>query len=155
MALLTEGTWPCIVLSATFGDNFKGLPSVEINVEWSDGPDIGRRGTYSQTIDAKQAPYAIASCKAVGWKGRDWATLKADCESWIAQTGGATTVEVRHLERTNGPKAGQIWDKINSIGRGLQAPSSRSVADANALLAQMAEQQADEAPPVTDEDIPF
>jgi hypothetical protein len=166
MADIAEGFWPCKVIDGTYGDNDKGIPVVRINAEVTDGTHKGRRFTYDEIVNNKQAPYIAKTCKAVGWACRDLATLESDIAAWVAKTGGASTLEIKHWERKTGPKAGTTWVKVNSIGRGprpLKASSAENRADANAaLLAALADDQSggggpppDDIPPAGDEDIPF
>lgn len=137
---MAEGIWSCVVLGATFGEDDKGSPQVQINVKIDDGPDKGRGCTYEDQVNVKSAPYIARSCKAVGWQGGDLLTLKADCAKWIAATGGKSTVEIKHIQIKNGKRAGEVWDKPNSIGRGprvLKDVSRSTLADANEAM-QMA-----------------
>src|SRR6185312_1833587 len=111
MSLLAEGIWPCTVLSANAGQNDKGAPQVQINVRIDDGPSKGRQCTYEDQVNNKSAPYIGRSCKAVGWRGHSLVSLHDDAVKWIAETGGKSTVEIKHLEIKTGKRAGQIWDK--------------------------------------------
>lgn len=159
MALMDEGIWPCTVLTANFGEDDKGKPQVQINVRIDEGPSAGRVCTYEDTVTAKSALYVGRSCKSIGWKGVALSTLKADAEAWIAATGGRSTVEIKHLEIKTGKRAGQIWDKPNSIGRGprvLKAASAGTAADADeAMRRAMAEDAASGGGSGPDDDIPF
>lgn len=167
MAPKAEGIWPCTVLGATYGEDDRHLLVVRINAKITDGPDKGKMCTYEDQVNTRSAIYIARSCKAVGWAGKTLTTLAADCQAWIEKTGGASTVEIRHLEIKNGKRAGEIWDKVNSIGRGPKpiAPPSRDVmADAEeAMRKALAEDgNADEPPPdeaphaaSADSDIPF
>ncbi len=166
MTLLAEGIWPCIALSASFGEDDRGSPQVQINVRIDDGPSKGRQCTYDDQVNAKSALYVSRSCKAVGWKGVDLQTLKADVAAWIEKTGGKTTVEVKYLAITKGKRAGETWDKVNSIGRGARVLGEATpdrLNDANeAMRAAMAADggapQHDDAPHVpsgADDDIQF
>ncbi len=155
-ALKAQGIWPCDVLSATAGEDDKGAINVQINVRISDGPDKGQLCTYEDTINNKSALYIARSCKAVGWNGGNVNTLAADVQKWIAATGGKSTVEIKHIEIKNGKRAGQIWDKPNSIGRGprvLKAPTDENLTDANDAM--RAALEADGGGAVDDENIPF
>ncbi len=166
--LINEGTWACTVLGAEVGQNDKQIVCVRINVMITEGADNGRKVTYEDQVNHKSAKYIAQSAKAVGWQGERLETLRSDVERWIAATGGASTVEIRHLEIKNGKNAGKIWAKANSIGRGsrpLQAPSREAADDANeAMRAALAEDERgsggggsgyDDAPPPSDDDIPF
>jgi hypothetical protein len=154
---LAAGIWPCVATSATCGED-KGVLRARINVQFTEGPNKGRPATYEDEINARSALYVARSCKAVGWKGKVAQTLAADVEAWIKETGGATTAEVKHIPIKQGKRAGKIWDKVNSIGRGpkpLAAPSASVLNDANdALIAAMA---ADSGASSEDDDskIPF
>ncbi len=137
MALLEDGIWPCTVLTGTFGEDDKGSPQVQINVRIDDGPSKGRQCTYEDQVNAKSALYVGRSCKAVGWKGQTLTSLRDDIVAWIEKTGGKSTVEVKHLVIKNGKRAGEIWDKVNSIGRGprvLATPSADRLADADEAM---------------------
>lgn len=151
--LLAEGIFPCTVTSASFGENDKGIPQVQINVRIDDGPSAGRSCTYEDQVNNKSALYVRRSCAAAGWKGSDLNTLKSDVQDWIAETGGKTTVEIRYVEIKKGRKydawvdAGcpvadkPLWDKVNSIGRGakpLREPSADNLADANEAMREAA-----------------
>lgn len=132
-----EGTWPCTALGASYGENEKGALVVRINVQIDEGPAAGQRCTYEDEVNTRSSIYVARSCKAVGWKGDKLADLGADVAAWIAETGGKTTVEIRHLEIRNGKRAGQIWDKVNAIGRGpkpLKEASASVLADADAAM---------------------
>jgi hypothetical protein len=121
----------------------------------------------------------MRSMRAVGWKGKSIAAFADDCAEWIKDTGGKSTVEVRHIEVKKGKKFDKwveggkqgpspIWDKVNSIGRGakpLAAPKGEALSDADDLLRRaMAEENgtwgdepasAPAAQPVDDDSIPF
>lgn len=174
MANLSEGTWPCLVQSATYGEDDKHNLVVRINVKITEGPDAGRGVTYEDTVNAKSALYIGRSCRAVGWKGvDDFETLASDVAAWIKETGGASTAEIRHIEMKKGKQYDKwaannfegpppIWAKCNSIGRGpkpLTAPSSETLNDAkDAMRRAMQEDMApptDDAPPPMDDDAPF
>jgi hypothetical protein len=165
MALKAEGIWGCTVLSASSGADDKGLINVQINVRIDDGPNAGQHCTYEDAVNNKSAPYVARSCRAVGWTGTDITTLKSDCAKWITDTGGKSTVEIKHIEIRKGKRAGEIWDKPNSIGRGprvLKEPTRNDLADANEVLAAALNGDGggggdyDEAPPPGDDDrIPF
>jgi len=170
MAELVEGIWRCKTLAAEAAANDKDIVIVRIGVEILDGPDKGRRAFYEEQINFKSAKYVLMSARAVGWKGKGRIedTLKADVDAWIAETGGETTVEVEHIMRKTGAKAGTYWGKARSIGRKprvLVAPSRTASNDAHeAMMAAMAEADgmpADDAgdPPsdgqLPDDNIPF
>lgn len=152
-----EGIWPCTVQSATFGEDDKGLPRVRINVRIDDGPSAGRLCTYEETVNAQSALYIGRSCKSVGWtggkSGSDLKTLDAECAAWIKATGGKSTVEIKHIAIKNGKRAGEIWDKPNSIGRGpkpLKAVSHSAQMDAADAM-----RRAMESDNAADEESPF
>lgn len=171
MTLLSEGIWPCKVISGKSGEDDKGAPNVQINVQITEGPSAGRLCTYEDTINAKSSLYIGRSCKAVGWKGGPMKSLAADIAAWIAATGGMSTVEIKHLEIKNGKRAGQIWDKPNSIGRGpkpLREMSQSTAADADDAMRMAMEVDSpsdggtyedgpprDDVPPPSDDNIPF
>ena len=162
MSQLEEGNFPFVVTSASYGADDRGVPVVQINGKFTEGPNSGRTTTYQDEINAKSALYVGRSCRAVGWKGVELETLAADTEVWIKATGGATTAEIRHIELKKGKKfdkwvadgsRGQrpYWDKCNSIGYGakpLVAPKKDVTEDANAAMRRaMAEDGgSDEAP---------
>ena len=170
MTILSEGTWPCKVLSASTGNNYRNLYAVQVNVELTDGPDKGKRTTYEQEVDNKSSKYVNPSCKAIGWQGVTLKTLADDCAKWIAKTGGATTVDIKHFNlkkpeaiakaeaRGEPPK----FAKANAIGRGavpLTAPSTDAQNDADAAMRAFAGDTggggwSGDTPPSTD-DIPF
>jgi len=174
MADIAAGFWPCKVLDGFYGDNDKNLPVVRINVELVDGPHAGTRQTYEEVVNNKQAPYIARTCKAVGWKCQSLSTLKADVAEWVKATGGESTLEIRHVKVTTGKRAGSVWAKPNSIGRGpkpLKESTQENLYDADAAMrAALAEDSnrnngngghddappTDDIPPPGDEDsIPF
>ena len=118
MATLCEGIFPCIVLGATYGgDAVTGVPTVRINIKFSDGPNAGRLATYEDVVNAQSAKFVGWSCKAVGWKAHktsaastgaadvfELATLQADCAAWIEKTGGKTDAEIKHIKIGRGKK---------------------------------------------------
>lgn len=149
MAIKAEGIFPCTVISATAGENEKKAPIVQINVKIDDGPSKGQMCTYEDEVNAKSSVYIMRSARAVGWKGTDLKTLKTDCEKWIAETKGGTTVEIKHLAIKNGPNAGSTWDKVNSIGRGakpLAELSGSTLDDANEAMRAAADAMGDDIP---------
>lgn len=167
-----EGIWACRVISANSGANDKGLIEIVINVQITDpeAPDgtIGARCSYEETIDGKSAKYAARAMKAVGWQGKTALSLKADVAAWIASGDGISTVEIKHLMRTKGKKAGTIWDKANSIGyagKVLKPASGEFLDDADEQLRRaMMEDDDKGGPPPRDsgpyhgdpvDDIPF
>ncbi|HEU4726485.1 MAG TPA: hypothetical protein VFT22_01290 [Kofleriaceae bacterium] len=161
-----EGIWNCIVLGGDYNADDKNIVVARINVQITEGPDKGRKMTYEEQINNKSSKYVVQSMKAVGWKGdRPDTTFKSDVQAWIQSTGGATTVEIQHVERKNGPKAGTFWAKARSIGRGakpLKPPTQEAADDAwDALQRAMTEQDGggvpptdDYVPPPSDEDQP-
>jgi hypothetical protein len=166
MTDIVAGFWPCKVLNAFYGDDDRNIPVVRINVEITEGAAAGSRHTYEDQVNNKQGPYIERTCSAVGWAGESLSTLSADVEAWIKRTGGISTLEIKHIEVTRGKRAGTIWVKANSIGRGpkpLRASSSENLADADSIMRAARAERAqnggappvDDAPPATDDDIPF
>jgi hypothetical protein len=161
MATLSEGIFPCLVLDGFFGVDDKNSPIARINVQITDGPDKGQRCTYEDQVNAKSALYVGRSCRAVGWRGVNLETLADDVAAWVAKTGGKSTVEIKHIEIKNGKRAGEIWAKPNSIGRGpkpLAAAKGETLADANEAMRRAME--ADGGAPEDEagrsgDDIPF
>lgn len=152
-----EGIWKCKVLGGEAAADDKDIMTVRINAQIIEGPDTGRKVTYEDRVNNKSARYIAQSAKAVGWKGgRLESTFRADVEAWIKATGGESTVEIRHIEIKNGKKAGQIWGKANSIGRGpkpLKAPSREAADDADAAMRAALDESGggyDDAPPHDD-----
>lgn len=158
MSEIAAGFWPCKVLSAFYGDNDKNIPVVRINAEITDGPAKGSRHTYEEQVNNKQAPYIARTCKAVGWKCQSLSTLKSDVESWVKATGGESTLEIRHVEVKSGKRAGSIWAKVNSIGRGpkpLKESSRENLDDADAMMrAALADDNSGQTPPPPADDVP-
>lgn len=176
MATLTEGDWACTVLGATVGMDDKEQLVVRVNVKIEDGPDKGKTCMYEDTISNKSAPYIARTCRAIGWKGampfED--TLVADVDAWVKETGGKTTVSIKHLDIKRGKAydkwaaggfegPGPVWAKVQGLGRGakpLAAPNATAKKDANDFMRAA---MADDAPPedevphaaVTDDQIPF
>lgn len=152
-----EGIWKCIVLGGEANADDKDIVHVRVNVQIDEGPDKGRKVTYDEQVNNKSAKYVVQSARAVGWRGGMPIenTFRADVEAWIAATGGVSSVEIQHVERKNGPKAGTFWAKARSIGRGpapLKAPSREASSDANDALrsAMMAAEEGNGAPPPDD-----
>lgn len=137
MSNIPAGFYPCNVIDGFYGDNDKNIPVIRINVEVSDGPFKGQRHTYEEELSNKQLPYIRRTCLAVGWQDQTMRTIAADIAAWIALTGGASTVEIKHIEIKNGKRAGQIWVKANSVGRGpriLKESSADNTADVDAMM---------------------
>jgi hypothetical protein len=166
MAELVEGIWKCKVLGGEAAADDRDVVKVRINVEILEGPDKGRRATYEDGINFKSAKYVVMSARAVGWRGQGKIedTFCADVDAWIERTGGESTLEVEHILRNKGAKAGTYWGKPRSIGRkprALVAPSQTASADAHeALMAAMAELEPDETfppaeTPLPADDLPF
>lgn len=174
---LAEGTWPCVVISAIAAEEVDqagkstGIIKARVNVKIDDGPSKGRTCMYEDDINAKSSLYVFRTLKAVGWKhAPNLATVAADVENWIKETGGKSVVEIRHVPIKRGRKFDQwmadgqrgdppIWDKVNSIGRGpkpLAAPSKTALDEANeAMRRAMADDgSAPDDQPASD-DIPF
>ena len=165
---LTEGTWPAIALSASYGsvDGEDGAPQVQINVQICEGPDSGKRVTYEDQISNQSALYIARSCRAVGWRGQSLVTLRDDVAAWIAATGGHTSVDIKHVEIKRGKNFGKIWAKANAIGRGpkiLKPLSRERIQDADEALRRATADDhgappADDIPHAAsgpDDDIPF
>ena len=155
--LKPEGIWNCTVLSAKAGV-IDGKPLAQITVQITDGAAAGQRCTYEDALIGKSALYTRRSMEAVGWAGVTARTFADDVAAWIAKTGGASTVEIKHLEIKRGDKAGSIWDKVNSIGRG----GARKLADLSGDLLADVDQAMREAAaldgasrPADDEAPPF
>lgn len=171
----TEGIFGCTVINGKAGE-VDGVMNVQITVQITDGPDKGQRCTYEDTVNASSAKYVGWSVTAVGWKGAanktfDFTTLEKDIEEWIAKTGGATTVEIKHIEIKRGKayekwEAGgkqgprPVWDKVAGIGRGaarpMKAPTASTVKDAGGYMRE-AMGDSGGAPPddAGDDEIPF
>lgn len=178
------GFWPCVVLDGGIGEDIdnNGKPTgrmkVRVNVRFDDGPDKGRIVSYEDEISAKSALYVSRSLRAIGCKTPDkFGTVSDDIKKWIAETGGKTTVEIRHIEIKKGKKYDEwldagaegnppIWAKANSLGRGprpLAPPSGEAMTDAEEQMRRaMAEDgngaAPDDAPHTADgngDDIPF
>jgi hypothetical protein len=171
MALKAEGIWPCTVLGGNYGEDpdpkRAGVMIVQINVQIDEGPSKGQRCTYQDDVTARSSIYIMRSCEAVGWKGGpqgdDLSTLKTDIAAWVEKTGGKSTVEIKHIPIKNGKRAGETWDKVNSIGRGpkvLKAAAGDAAADAREAMRRARQDVGgappeDDAPPVSDDEIPF
>jgi len=173
--VINEGIWACTVLGGEVGEDDKQIVRVRIHVMITEGDDKGRKVTYEDQVNFRSAKYIAQSAKAVGWQGgRLEQTFRKDVEAWIARTGGASTVEIKHVEVKSGKNAGSIWAKPNSIGRGSRplAPPSRAAADDadEAMRAALAEEETgshsypargdagggyDDPPPPGDSDVPF
>ena len=168
-----EGIYGCQVLSGKAGE-VDGVMNVQINVQITDGPDKGKRCTYEDTVNARSAKYIGWSCTAVGWKGQSLLTLESDVNEWVAKTGGASTVEIKHIEVKKGKAYDKwydggcqgpapVWDKVAGIGRGqprpLKQPSADTLKDADeAMREAMGEGTPpayDDAPAGDPNDIPF
>lgn len=174
MSNIAAGFWPCKVLDGAHLED-KGIAVVRINVEIADGPHKGQRFSYEEQIDNKQAPYIARTCKAVGWRCGTLATIGKDVADWVAETGGMSTVEIKHIEVKKGKgfekwvAAGRqgpapVWVKAGSIGRGpkpLKQTGNEALSDADeALRRALAEDGSgggghDDVPPPDDQDIPF
>lgn len=180
--VINEGIWSCTVLGGEVGQDDKEIVRVRIHVMITEGDDKGRKVTYEDQVNFRSAKYIAQSAKAVGWQGgRLEQTFRRDVDAWIAKTGGASTVEIKHVEVKSGKNAGTIWAKPNSIGRGSRplAPPSRAAADDahEAMMAALNEDEAlnpqegargradggygdagggyDDPPPPGDSDVPF
>ncbi len=157
-----EGIWGCTVIDGKAG-NLDNITTVQITVQITDGPDKGQRCTYEDAVNTKSAKYIRWSCEAVGWKGVSLRTLEADCAEWIKNTGGASTVEIRHVDVKKGKAFDRwvaegrvgpqpVWDKVNGIGRGtprpLAAPSGEALKDADEAMRSAigATQEQEESP---------
>ena len=133
MATKAEGIWGCRVIDAGAFEGDNGATIVRVNVQLTDGPDKGQRCTYEDTLNTKSEKYIRWSCEAVGWKGASMRTLQNDVAKWISETGGDSTVEIKHVEVKRGKAydkwvtagcngAAPVWDKVNGIGRGAPRP---------------------------------
>ncbi len=173
-----EGIYGCQVIGGKAGE-VDGVMNVQITVQITDGPDKGQRCTYEDTVNASSAKYVNWSLSAAGWKGKapewDFTTLEKDIEEWIAKTGGASTVEIKHIEIKRGKafdkweaggRAGPrpVWDKVAGIGRGaaraMKAPSAETLKGASGYMREamgdMGGPPPDDVPHAGDEDaIPF
>lgn len=175
MTDIAAGFWPCKVIDGFFGEvevkPGRFLPLVRINVEVTEGSHKGGRFTYEEEVNNKQAPYIARTAKAVGWRCRTLETLASDVASWVNETGGWSTLEIKHIlfedKKTGRPR---VWVKPNSIGRGpkpVRQASRENLDDANdALRRALADNGElpdengsvpyDDAPPAGDDDnIPF
>lgn len=157
----SEGIWSCTVIGAKAGE-LDGVPNVQITVQITDGPDKGQRCTYEEVINTQTSKYVRWSCEPIGWKGASLRTLEEDVAAWITKTGGASTVEIKHIAVKKGKAfkkwedggcvgPSPIWDKVSGIGKGSPRPL--------APLASVALKDADDAmrssgggPP--DDDVP-
>lgn len=130
--LITEGNWDCKVLGGSYGADENDVIIVRVNVEFIDGPDVGKRMTYEERLSEQSAKYVRQSLEAAGWAGKSLVTLSADLK---AET--ITTAEVVHLEAKRGKNAGNVFAKIRNLGRGqkpLADATPRMVRDADELL---------------------
>jgi hypothetical protein len=115
--MIAEGTHTCRVLSAKIGKGVDGSPTVEIRVEVTNGPSAGQRCEYVEKVNDSTAKFVEKSIRAVGWRGGSLGGIEADCARWVKDTGGESMVTVKHLTVRNGPRAGQLFDKVQAIGR--------------------------------------
>lgn len=167
--VMAEGIFPCTVTGATYGED-RGAIVVRINAKITEGPNAGRMVTYEDTVNAKSALYIKRSCQAVGWKpAPHFRNLTDDVATWIKETGGVSSAEIRHVPIKKGKKYDAwvesgcegdppIWDKCNSIGRGpkpLAAPSATALADAEDAMRRAMAEEGDTTTDQPDSDIPF
>jgi len=144
--------YACTAVSANFGaTDKKPTPTVQIVVRVDEGPMKGKFVTYEEQVDARSAKYVGWSATAVGWKGGDIETIKADATKWIAETGGVTTVEIKEIVTRKGTPDEGIWFKPSAIGKGAAKPlrkaDSNATRDANdAMRAAMGGPPADDVP---------
>lgn len=159
MAIKTEGTWDCDVLDVSMHEDNR-LPIVRVKLRITSGPDAGQPDLYEARIDGgKGMPYIARSLKAIGWQGLTLRTFKADFAAWLAKTGGKSTCEIKHWEIKKGDRAGEKFAKVNGLGSGakpLAEMSRNTMDDADEALARaMGANGAHDAPPPSDDDIPF
>lgn len=160
--LLAEGIWPCTVLGGEAGD-VDGKIKARVNVKIEDGPSKGRFCTYEDEVNSRSSLYIGRSLTACGWKGKSLTTVRDDVAAWIAATGGKSTVEIKHIEIKNGKRAGEIWDKPNSIGRGpkpMRAAGGEALSDADeamrrAMIEDGSAPEGDVPHAASGDDIPF
>lgn len=157
MAIKTEGTWDCDVLDVSMHEDNR-LPIVRVKLRITSGPDAGQPDLYEARIDGgKSMPFIARSLKAIGWQGSTLRTLDNDVKAWRAKTGGKTTCEVKHWEIKNGDRRGEKFAKVNGLGSGakpLAEMSRNTMDDADEALAR-AMGAGHDAPPPSDDDIPF
>src|SRR4051812_18495776 len=150
MSDLVEGIWSCTVLGGEAAADDRDIMRVRINVQITEGPDKGRRTTYEDQINNKSAKYIAQSAKSAGWSGRMPIEqyFRDDVDRWVKETGGASTVEIKHVKIKQGKQFDKwidsgmqgnqpIWAKASSIGRGnrpLKPPSAATSADANEAM---------------------
>jgi hypothetical protein len=160
MTTKAEGIWGCTVLGAKAGE-LDGVPNVQITVQITDGPDKGQRVNYEEIVNTQTAKYVRWSCEPIGWKGASLRTLEDDVAAWITKTGGASTVEIKHIAVKKGKAfkkwedggcvgPSPIWDKVAGIGRGAPrplAPLGASLRDADEAMRSV-------GGPPPDDDVP-
>ena len=123
--------YACTAISADFGStDKKPNPAAQIVVRVDEGPMKGQRVTYEEEVNAKSAKYVGWACTAVGWRGKDLSTLKADAAKWIAATGGVTTVEIKEIVTRKGTPDEGVWFKPSAIGKGAAKPLRQAAPDA-------------------------
>lgn len=156
--LKPEGNFTCTVVGGRAGV-INGKPLVQITVRIDEGPAAGTRCAYEESLIGSGAKYARYSMNAVGWSGATAQSFEKDVEAWIAKTGGASTVEIKHLGIKNGKRAGSTWDKVSAIGRGSRrelAPLPADLlADADRALREAAELDGAGRDASHDEESPF
>jgi hypothetical protein len=180
------GTWPCIVMNGIAAEetDTRGKPTgrirARVNVVLDGGPDKGKMTTYEDEVNAKSSLYISRSLKSVGWKGGSLSTVEADIEKWVKETGGKSTVEIRHIEIKKGKRFEEwcdawheqgndgdppplYWAKANAVGRGprpLAAPAVEALSDADEQMRRAMSEDGgsapqDDVPHAGSDDIPF
>lgn len=139
-------------LDGSIGADTNKQTTAFVDFEILDGDNRGEKITYRGQVNERSAKYTARDLKAIGWKGKDLATLKDD----IAATHIETTIEIKHMNRKDGSGSFPVVRSIGRTASGGNAPgpvAQTELANANALLrAALGDNEPVEA---NSDDIPF
>lgn len=137
MAALIEGDFQAKATSAELGTNKKGAAELRVDFEITEGPNAGRKVSYSGLFGEKSAKYTKSAMVALGWQGKDASTVAAD----IMKAAKVVPIEVQ-IARWENPDTGKLseWSAVRNVGRfkePLKPLAGSDLKDVNKWLAEV------------------
>jgi hypothetical protein len=175
MSDLQVGTWRCRAVNGSqqFGTASSGTEQIAVAIEFTDGPNKGRRTAWYGSFTEKTEDRTLEALRYLGWSNDDIFAMEGlgslEAEAVLEEeTGqdGKTRVRVRWINRARGPsfknpiagdqlKAFSARLKGKALAKRLDLERNGIIPPADSPARTAVSASSHEAPPHTDADDPL